>query len=87
MLENAERERLGNSRQPEKPLVRLRVDYSGGFEPFNVLRFSQKFVDRVANPKDVIHFFRHREQKEKTDALSQGVGAFFMSICCTVLPH
>lgn len=25
MLENAERERLGNSRQPEKPLVRLRV--------------------------------------------------------------
>ncbi|XP_006834001.1 PREDICTED: double-strand break repair protein MRE11A [Chrysochloris asiatica] len=66
MLENAERERLGNSRQPEKPLIRLRVDYSGGFEPFNVLRFSQKFVERVANPKDVIYFFRHREQKEKT---------------------
>ncbi|XP_049976553.1 double-strand break repair protein MRE11 isoform X2 [Alexandromys fortis] len=66
MLENAERERLGNSLQPEKPLIRLRVDYSGGFEPFNVLRFSQKFVDRVANPKDVIHFFRHREQKGKT---------------------
>uniref|UniRef100_A0A8C5K759 Double-strand break repair protein n=1 Tax=Jaculus jaculus TaxID=51337 RepID=A0A8C5K759_JACJA len=66
MLESAERERIGNSRQPEKPLIRLRVDYSGGFEPFNVLRFSQKFVDRVANPKDVIHFFRHREQKVKT---------------------
>ncbi|KAM6173459.1 double-strand break repair protein MRE11 isoform 3-T3 [Erethizon dorsatum] len=65
MLENAERERLGNSRQPEKPLIRLRVDYSGGFEPFNIHRFSQKFVDRVANPKDIIHFFRHREQKEK----------------------
>jgi double-strand break repair protein MRE11 len=45
------------------------VDYSGGFEPFNVLRFSQKFVDRVANPKDIIHFFRHREQKEKTGKL------------------
>jgi double-strand break repair protein MRE11 len=45
------------------------VDYSGGFEPFNVLRFSQKFVDRVANPKDVIHFFRHREQKGKTGKL------------------
>uniref|UniRef100_A0A8C5W8Y9 Double-strand break repair protein n=1 Tax=Microcebus murinus TaxID=30608 RepID=A0A8C5W8Y9_MICMU len=67
MLENAERERLGNSRQPEKPLIRLRVDYSGGFEPFSVLCFSQKFVDRVANPKDIIHFFRHREQKEKTE--------------------
>jgi len=42
------------------------VDYSGGFEPFSVLRFSQKFVDRVANPKDVIHFFRHKEQKKNT---------------------
>lgn len=66
MLENAERERLGNPVQPGKPLIRLRVDYSGGFEPFSVLRFSQKFVDRVANPKDVIHFFRQREQKENT---------------------
>lgn len=66
MLENAERERLGNSQQPDKPLIRLRVDYSGGFEPFSVLRFSQKFVDRIANPKDVIHFFRRREQKENT---------------------
>ncbi|XP_078077921.1 double-strand break repair protein MRE11 [Mustelus asterias] len=67
MLDVAERERLGNPRQPEKPLIRLRVDYSGGFEPFNTLRFSQKFVERVANPKDVIHFFRHREQKDKKD--------------------
>nr|XP_033805569.1 double-strand break repair protein MRE11 [Geotrypetes seraphini] len=65
MLDNAERERLGNSHQPDKPLIRLRVDYSGGFEPFSVLRFSQKFVHRTANPKDIVHFFRHREQKEK----------------------
>ncbi|XP_053564585.1 double-strand break repair protein MRE11 [Bombina bombina] len=67
MLETAERERLGNSRQPEKPLIRLRVDYTGGFEPFNTLRFSQKFVERTANPKDIIHFFRHKEQKDKKD--------------------
>uniref|UniRef100_A0A8D3BP52 Double-strand break repair protein n=1 Tax=Scophthalmus maximus TaxID=52904 RepID=A0A8D3BP52_SCOMX len=64
MLEEAERERLGCPLTPEKPLVRLRVDYSGGFEAFNTSRFSQKFVDRVANPKDIIHFLRHREQKE-----------------------
>ncbi|XP_048389504.1 double-strand break repair protein MRE11 isoform X2 [Stegostoma tigrinum] len=67
MLDVAERERIGNSRQPEKPLIRLRVDYSGGFEPFNTLRFSQKFVERVANPKDIIHFFRHRHQNDKKD--------------------
>ncbi|XP_061199722.1 double-strand break repair protein MRE11 isoform X3 [Neopsephotus bourkii] len=67
MLDNAERERLGNPRQPAKPLIRLRVDYAGGFEPFNIHRFSQKYMDRVANPKDIIHFFRHREQKAKND--------------------
>ncbi|KAM4627359.1 double-strand break repair protein MRE11 isoform 2-T3 [Polymixia lowei] len=64
MLEEAERERLGRTLTPEKPLIRIRVDYSGGFEAFNTSRFSQKFVDRVANPKDVIHFVRRRENKE-----------------------
>lgn len=64
MLEEAERERLGSPLTPEKPLIRIRVDYSGGFEAFNTSRFSQKFVDRVANPKDIIHFLRRREQKE-----------------------
>ncbi|XP_034723941.1 double-strand break repair protein MRE11 isoform X2 [Etheostoma cragini] len=64
MLEEAERERLGCPLTPEKPLIRLRVDYSGGFEAFNTSRFSQKFVERVANPKDIIHFLRRREQKE-----------------------
>ncbi|XP_016138668.1 double-strand break repair protein MRE11 isoform X1 [Sinocyclocheilus grahami] len=64
MLEEAERQRLGNSLTPEKPLIRLRVDYSGGFEVFNTMRFSQKFVDRVANPKDILHFIRHREAKD-----------------------
>uniref|UniRef100_A0A8B9SHT8 Double-strand break repair protein n=1 Tax=Anas platyrhynchos TaxID=8839 RepID=A0A8B9SHT8_ANAPL len=68
MLDNAERERLGNPRQPDKPLIRLRVDYTGGFEPFSIFRFSQKYVDKVANPKDIIHFFRRREQKAKNDS-------------------
>lgn len=47
------------------------VDYSGGFEAFNTARFSQKFVDRVANPKDIIHFLRRREQKEDIKGLTQ----------------
>uniref|UniRef100_A0A672NJ97 Double-strand break repair protein n=1 Tax=Sinocyclocheilus grahami TaxID=75366 RepID=A0A672NJ97_SINGR len=69
MLEEAERQRLGNSLTPEKPLIRLRVDYSGGFEVFNTMRFSQKFVDRVANPKDILHFIRHREAKDNIKAI------------------
>lgn len=36
---------------PAEPLIRLRIDLSGGFESFSGLRFGQKFVGRVANPK------------------------------------
>ncbi|VEL13218.1 unnamed protein product [Protopolystoma xenopodis] len=36
---------------PSEPLVRLRVDISGGFDSFSSLRFGQKFVGKVANPK------------------------------------
>ncbi|XP_030600519.1 double-strand break repair protein MRE11 [Archocentrus centrarchus] len=77
MLEEAERERLGCPLTPEKPLIRLRVDYSGGFEAFNASRFSQKFVDRVANPKDIIHFVRRREQKEIKDEPNVDYGKLF----------
>ncbi|XP_068173875.1 double-strand break repair protein MRE11 isoform X2 [Antennarius striatus] len=62
MIEEAERERLGCPETPEKPLIRLRVDYSGGFETFNTSRFCQTYVNLVANPKDIIHFLRRREQ-------------------------
>ncbi|XP_051521614.1 double-strand break repair protein MRE11 isoform X2 [Myxocyprinus asiaticus] len=75
MLEEAERERLGNPQTPEKPLIRLRVDYSGGFEVFNTMRFSQKFVDRVANPKDILHFIRHREAKDNIKEEGMDFGA------------
>uniref|UniRef100_A0A6Q2Y3R6 Double-strand break repair protein n=1 Tax=Esox lucius TaxID=8010 RepID=A0A6Q2Y3R6_ESOLU len=67
MLEEAERERIGCPLTPEKPLIRLRVDYSGGFEAFNATRFSQRFVEQVANPKDVIHFIRQKEYKAKVE--------------------
>ncbi|CAH8827347.1 unnamed protein product [Trichobilharzia szidati] len=47
---------------PAEPLIRLRVDLSGGFESFSALRFGQKFVGRVANPKDLVVFNRNREK-------------------------
>ncbi|BGP25655.1 double-strand break repair protein MRE11 [Rhodotorula toruloides] len=46
------------------PLIRLRVDYSGGpdgnsqFEVGNPQRFGQDFVDKVANPRDIVQFHR-----------------------------
>jgi len=40
------------------PLIRLRVDYSGGFSTINAQRFGQKFVGKVANPHDVLLFHK-----------------------------
>ncbi|KAJ1960486.1 meiotic recombination [Dispira parvispora] len=43
------------------PLVRLRVDYSGGYHAINPQRFGNQFVDRVANPKDILYYHRQRK--------------------------
>lgn len=51
------------------PLIRLRVDYAAemdaeGFASAyaisNPQRFGQQFINRIANPRDVVHFIRRR---------------------------
>ncbi|KAJ8097528.1 Mre11 DNA-binding presumed domain-containing protein [Lipomyces tetrasporus] len=42
------------------PLVRLRVEYSGGYEVENPRRFSNRFVGKVANVNDVVQFYRKK---------------------------
>lgn len=73
LIEKAEMEHTGNRKQPEKPLIRLRIDYSGGFEMFNSNRFGQKFVDKVANPKDILHFTRKKIITKKEDKNDEGL--------------
>ncbi|GAA6017549.1 hypothetical protein JCM8202_000328 [Rhodotorula sphaerocarpa] len=52
------------------PLIRLRVDYSGGpdgngsFEVGNPQRFGQDFVDKVANPRDIVQFHRRAAMRK-----------------------
>lgn len=46
--------------QPPLPLIRLRVEYSGGYEVENPTRFSNRFVGRVANVNDVVQYFRKK---------------------------
>jgi double-strand break repair protein MRE11 len=43
-----------------RPLIRLRVEYSGGYPTFNPHKFGQKFVNRIANPNDILHFYRKK---------------------------
>ncbi|KAI9470551.1 MAG: Metallo-dependent phosphatase-like protein [Benjaminiella poitrasii] len=56
------------------PLIRIRVDYSGGFEKFNPQQFGYKFIDRVANPKDMLMFQKlhpdERSNRRATDLIS-----------------
>lgn len=41
------------------PLVRLRVEYTE-FSSFNPQRFGQQFVDKIANSRDCLNFFKQR---------------------------
>eukprot|EP00058_Branchiostoma_floridae_P007691 XP_002593179.1 hypothetical protein BRAFLDRAFT_120149 [Branchiostoma floridae] len=61
----AEEEHTGNKRQPKEPLIRLKIEYSGGFPMFNTNRFGQVFTDRVANPREIIHFYRKKVYEKK----------------------
>lgn len=57
-----------DSSTPPLPLIRLKVDYSNGFSSFNPHRFGHLFVGKVANPKDVILFYRKRAPTTKPSA-------------------
>ena len=59
------------------PLIRLRVDYSGGFSTINGQRFGQKFVGKVANPNDLLQFHKSlvRKKKEAEGVVGRGGGA------------
>lgn len=61
--------------KPILPLVRLRVEYTapegGKFDCENPQRFSNRFVDKVANVNDVIQFYRKKApatRRTKTEA-------------------
>jgi len=47
-------------RESPLPLIRLKVDYSGGYASFNPHRFGHYFMNKIANPKDCVFFYRRR---------------------------
>ncbi|TPX34366.1 hypothetical protein SmJEL517_g03004 [Synchytrium microbalum] len=42
------------------PLIRLKVEYSGGFESYSGARFGGLYAGKVANPSDILLFHRAR---------------------------
>ncbi|TIA87995.1 hypothetical protein E3P99_02858 [Wallemia hederae] len=66
------RERFGSDIPNDEmmlPLVRLRVDYTG-FEIGNPQRLGMEFSEKVANPKDLVHFTKKRQQKQKSTVVA-----------------
>ncbi|GMH38267.1 hypothetical protein BSKO_06151 [Bryopsis sp. KO-2023] len=62
----------GGGKKSLLPIVRLRVDYTG-FSTINSQRFGQKFVNKVANPHDIIMWSKAAKRKE---AEAAGKGTF-----------
>lgn len=50
----------GDPRQPNIPLVRLRVEHGEEHETFGGHLLGRKFQDRVANPRDLVIFHKRR---------------------------
>lgn len=50
------------------PLVRLRVEYPAQHEMGNPIRFGQEFVDKVANPREILAFSKRRAASKKKRA-------------------
>lgn len=46
---------------PMLPLIRLRVDTTGVPEMSNPVRFGQEFLNKIANPRDVLSFTRAKK--------------------------
>lgn len=50
--------------KPPRPIIRLRVEYTapepGQFNCENPQRFSNRFIDKVANTNDVVQFYRKK---------------------------
>lgn len=47
------------------PLIRLRVEYSGGYEVENPRYFSNRFVGKVANVNDVVLFYKRKKYQDR----------------------
>ncbi len=58
LLKEYNEQRFGSEKQPVKPLIRLKVDYTE-FETINEIRFAQKFVETVANPQSILQFTKY----------------------------
>ena len=61
----------GDPNQPTLPLVRIRIEYVDDRQTLSVGRFGNHFMDRIANPSDILLF------KKMTRAKMEKAGVDF----------
>ncbi|PIK46425.1 putative double-strand break repair protein MRE11A [Apostichopus japonicus] len=72
MVEAVTRDNASFPKRPLLPLIKLRVDVSGGYPTFNKRRFAQQFVNKVANVRVHGHDeqnlidFKDKDERKKT---------------------
>lgn len=49
-----------------QPLIRLKVEYSGGFTTYPPQRFGSRFVNKVANAREILQFYRKKTTHDPT---------------------
>lgn len=65
------------------PLLRLNVSYADENQVFNAIRFGQRYIERVANPKEIVKLKSgikrtiNKKNKDDEDFLTN-VGFFFV---------
>ncbi|XP_052899403.1 double-strand break repair protein MRE11 [Anopheles moucheti] len=68
MIERAQTQLTGYPRQPKLPLIRLRLILTEVEQQFNAIRFGMRYVNRVANPLDMVIFKKKPKVKVKNEA-------------------
>ena len=64
----------GDPNQPTQPLVRVRIEYIDDRQTLSVGRFGNHFMDRIANPADILIF------KKMTRAKMEKAGVDFSDL-------
>ncbi|XP_050097723.1 double-strand break repair protein MRE11 [Anopheles aquasalis] len=75
MIERSKAKHTDNERQPKRPLIRLRLITTDVAQQFNTIRFGQGYMERVANPLDMI-LFQKKLVRAKNDHVKLDSKAF-----------
>lgn len=51
------------------PLIRLKVETTGAKEMTNPVRFGQDYIGRVANPRDILQYYRKKQMGDRSASL------------------